>query len=202
MRILTTETEPGLGDAAVERLEQAGHEVLRCHEPGHPTGPCVGLVHDDCPLDRPGGVDVVLAVRSAGHPGPEVTEQGVTCALRRHIPLVLDGPAWPDPFARWVVASTGGGATDEAEACAEAAGRGLAQLGDAVAIATCRLLGGGRKPGVDVRADVHRDGHELRVTVHRPWRESAFDGAIAVHAAAALRDAGAQARSIGVTCTD
>jgi hypothetical protein len=202
MRILCTETDPGLADGAVERLQAAGHDVVRCFDPIlGAAGPCVGLDLGDCPLDRPGGVDVVLDVRAPGRPRPVAAEAGVTCALRQRIPLAMAGPAWPNPYARWVVAATGD-EVDAVAACEKAVEHGLGDLGDAVAIAACRLLGEGRHPGVDVRAEVVRHARELQVTVHRPPQDASMDGALAVHAFGALREAGVQAPAISVSCTD
>jgi hypothetical protein len=201
MRILCTETEPGLASDAAERLEAAGHEVCRCFDPGDgPSAPCAGLDRDACPLDDPRGVDVVLDVRSPGRPAPVPTEAGVRCALRQHVPLAMAGPAWPNPFARWVAASVHD--VDAVAACERAAGHRLAELADAVSIAACKALGQGRRAGVEVRTDVRRTGPELRVTIHRPAQDAALDGAVAVHAHRALRDEGVEARAISVGCTD
>jgi hypothetical protein len=201
MRILCTETDTGLADAAAERLQAAGHEVTRCFDPAAgPSVPCVGLDRDACPLDGPGGVDVVLDVRSPGRPRPVAREAGVTCALRRHVPLAMAGPAWPNPFARWVSAAVHGD-LDAVEACRRAAERRLVELGDAVSIAACKVLGPEHHPGVDVHTDVGRLGGELQVTIHRPPSDAALDGAVAVHAHGALRAAGADATSISLSCT-
>jgi hypothetical protein len=201
MRILCTETEPGVGDAVVDRLQEGGHEVVGCFD-GHvgPSRPCVGLDHDACPLDREGAVDVAIAVRAPGSPLPTPTETGVTCALRRHLPLVVVGDARPNPFARWTTVSTAGRPDlDVASACGEAVRRKLGDLGATAAIAACRVLEGDR-PGAEVTAEASRTGSELRVVVHRPAAEAALDGAVAIRVHRALRDAGEDARSISIRC--
>jgi hypothetical protein len=202
MRILCTETEGGLADGAVATLKAAGHEVCRCFAPdSDPTALCVGLEEGTCPLDRLGGVDVVLAVRSPGHPRAGARETGVTCALRRGVPLALAGAARLNPYARWV-AATAEGSEGPAEACRQAAERRLVDLGDAVSASACKTLGRDRRPGVDVHTDVRSFGRELQVTVHRPAADARLDGVVAVHAHAALRAAGVEAAAISLSCTE
>src|SRR5688500_13217404 len=100
LRVLLTETDKGACDPVAQRLEAAGHEVLRCHEPGAPAFPCVGLADESgCPLE--GSVDVVVAVRARPHPKPTPLEDGVTCALRSHVPLVVSGNDGLNPFEEW-----------------------------------------------------------------------------------------------------
>lgn len=204
MRILCTETDPGLAGAAVDRLRAAGHEVVTCFDPALGAwGPCVGLDRGTCPLDEPGGVDVLLDVRAPGRPRPAPGEAGVTCALRRGVPLATAGPAWPNPFARWVTATAHGDVdVDVVEACARAADHHLVELGDMVSIAACQVLGAGRRPGVEVHTDVRQDGGELHVTVHRPPQDAALDASVAVHAHGALRAAGVAAVAISLGCAD
>jgi hypothetical protein len=202
MRILCIETHTGLADGAAERLRHAGHEVAHCFDPeGGPSAPCVGLDRDACPLDAPGGVDVVLDVRRAGSLRPTHTEAGATCALRRRRPLVVDGQSWPNPWARWttVVVPPDG---DVVEACDEAVRRRAADLGATVAIAARRALDGGiARTGAEVRTTVERRDGDLRVVIHRPADAAAADGEIAVRAQDALRKAGIRERSISISCT-
>jgi hypothetical protein len=201
MRILCVETIPGAATSAADRLRAAGHEVVRCYEGADgAAGPCVGLDCGDCPLDRPGGVDAVLDARTAGHPRPTPDEAGVTCALRQHVPLVVEGPAWPDPFARWAAARIDLG-DDPVRACEDAIAHHCADLGAMVSIAVCRALDRWEHPGVEITTDVRRDDRELRVTVHRPATDADADGSIATHALAALRTAGVTTPSISISCT-
>lgn len=87
MHVLVLESDVGAAQGAVARLERAGHEVSRCHDPGAEPFPCRGLT-GTCPLDR-GDVDVVLTVRDDLHDRPACREAGVLCGLRRRIPLVV-----------------------------------------------------------------------------------------------------------------
>jgi hypothetical protein len=102
MEVLVVESELGAADAAIAALEAADHRVLRCHEPGADPFPCRGLEPGECPLER-GTVQVVLDVRGHSTPHPDPLEDGVTCGLRRRLPLVVAGLSASNPFARFVV---------------------------------------------------------------------------------------------------
>lgn len=200
MRILCVENEPGAAQRAVEGLRAGGHEVVRCFEHGQAT--CVGLDGPGaCPLDQPDGVDVVLAVRAAGHPAPAAGEVGVTCALRRRVPLAVAGSVRPNPFARWTgaVAEPGG---DVVAACQVAERGAFGALGAEVTAAVCRVLGPGCRPEVDVRTVVRRQERGLAVTVYRPASASGHDADLAVRAHRALRDAGVTAPRLSISCAD
>lgn len=101
MKILVLETDRRASDDAVAALTAAGHDVLRCHDRDHPAFPCRALCDDgdDCALD--GWVDVALTVRAHPYPRPTPSEDGVTCAIRHHIPLVVAGTPALNPFAKW-----------------------------------------------------------------------------------------------------
>lgn len=117
MKVLVLESDPGAAAAAVEQLEAAGHRVVRCHEPGSTAFPCAGLEADGCPLDGE-PVDVALTVRAHPHSRPTPLEDGVTCALRHKVPVVVSGRTLLDPFERYGAASAG---DDVVEACVAAA---------------------------------------------------------------------------------
>src|SRR2546426_12358714 len=70
----------GTDDWAIEQgaeaLDDAGHRVLRCHEPGQPAFPCNALREGGtCPLDV--GFDVVVTVRARPMAKPVDAEFGV-----------------------------------------------------------------------------------------------------------------------------
>jgi len=100
MNVLLLETEAGAADAATEELTDRGHRVSRCHEPGRPAFPCRALEGQPCPLVDP-GIDVAVTVR--GHPGtrPSLREDGVACALRARVPLVVGGRVAFNPYEEW-----------------------------------------------------------------------------------------------------
>jgi hypothetical protein len=98
LNVLVLESEPGAAGSAQLELERAGHRVLFCHEPGYAAFPCNAIAEDrTCPLDAV-PVDVTLDVRPRPRSQPAPREDGVTCAIRRHVPLVVAGPAALNPF--------------------------------------------------------------------------------------------------------
>jgi hypothetical protein len=91
----------GTDDWAIEQsaaaLQAAGHEPLRCHEPGAKAIPCNALLPGRrSPLDL--GVDAVVTSRARPVSAPTLTETGVTCALRAGVPLVVSGISDRGPF--------------------------------------------------------------------------------------------------------
>lgn len=93
----------GTDDWAIEQsaaaLSAAGHEPLRCHDAGTPAFPCNALLPGRrCPLDI--GVAAVVTSRARPVSTPTLSETGVTCALRAHVPLVVTGIADRGPFKK------------------------------------------------------------------------------------------------------
>ena len=43
LKVMVLESDHGVADAAIRQLADAGHEVLRCHEPGAAAFPCKGV---------------------------------------------------------------------------------------------------------------------------------------------------------------
>ncbi len=161
MRILLTESDIGGADAATATLEAAGHEVLRCVEPGAPAFPCSGLATGDCPVD--GQVDVAVTVRAEPHAGPTARETGVVCALRHHVPVVVSSPEAADPLATWSTASVTGATTDLLAAVEAAAHGELTEHARAAAEeASHQLIGS----PFDVVA--HRRGRGVVVVLRTP----------------------------------
>src|SRR5437764_14298870 len=79
----------GTDDWAIEQgaeaLEGAGHDILRCHEPGEPAFPCNALREGrTCPLDV--GFDVVVTVRARPSAPPIHGEFGAVFALPAQVP--------------------------------------------------------------------------------------------------------------------
>jgi hypothetical protein len=165
MDVLVVESEPGAGAAAIADLEAAGHQVQRCHEPGAGSFPCAGLDPGRCPLEE-GAIDVVLTVRARPTPRPTPFEDGITCALRRHVPVVVSGDTAIDPFARY--AATVAGTGDIVASC-ELAATGPQVEHEGVATKaldqTLELAG---LPHELARASVRRSGNGLHVTLHFP----------------------------------
>ena len=104
MRVLVVESDRHAAANAVTDLQAAGHHVVRCHEQDLPAFPCNALCDGECPIDADAGVDVVVDYRSRPYPRPTAYEDGVTCALRHHIPLVVAGTSALNPFDKWATA--------------------------------------------------------------------------------------------------
>ena len=200
LRVLVLESERGAADTAITDLRDAGHEVLRCHEPGDPAFPCKALTDDGCPV-RTAPIDVALTVRSRPRSQPAPHEDGVTCALERHIPLVVAGSAVLDPFtdfATEVVERSG----DVVQACRRAASAPLARHGEAAreAVATVLALHGVE---AEAHVTVHRRFGGLHVVVDgvAPLDHS-VKGMASVRAISALRKLDRDARGIDVSFVD
>lgn len=98
VNVLVNETEPGAADREIELLESAGHRVLRCHRREEGPFPCVGLRPDGvCPLHDP-GIDVAVTVRSHPRSRPSLFEDGIACALRARVPVVVSGQVFLNPY--------------------------------------------------------------------------------------------------------
>ncbi|MCC5953459.1 MAG: hypothetical protein JJU45_15315 [Acidimicrobiia bacterium] len=98
MRVLVVSDELHADRGVAQQLEGAGHEIVRCHDADAPAFPCAGMPGGSgCPIDG-GRVDVALNVRQLSEP-PTVAEDGVRCALRNHVPLVVAGTAGQAPWA-------------------------------------------------------------------------------------------------------
>lgn len=54
MRVMVVEADRGDANRAVQKLEAAGHEVLRCHEQGLGPFPCNGFEHAAAAAGVPG----------------------------------------------------------------------------------------------------------------------------------------------------
>lgn len=115
LQVLLIESEPGAARHEPEVLEAAGHQVHRCFDPRGEAFPCRAIGSSDgCPLDH--GIDVVLLVRPRVRLRPTTFEQGVTCAVRRSIPIVEVGPTVLDPFEDVVTTRVTGDVADACEA--------------------------------------------------------------------------------------
>lgn len=162
MRVLVIEGTPGAARSAVDALQAAGHETTSCHDEGS-SFPCHGLGGGGgCPLDHAASVDVAVLVRDVASPDPTSSEDGVRCALRRHIPLAVVGAVQDNPYARFA-ASTANGVTDVVELAEAALASPLAAHAGVARAALAKVLEG---EGVDAsRADaiVTRSGATLSV---------------------------------------
>lgn len=205
MRILCVETDHGGVADPAHDLRAAGHEVVRCFDPRHHTYPyeaCTALERPgSCPLEQPGGVDVVLDVRSRAHARPTHLEAGVLCALRQRTPLAVVGQLHLNPFVRWTNAtSETTTAEDVVAACEAAVARSLEQLGSEIAEVVRSLIADqGRQPG-GVTVEVSRDGDDMRVTIRRPESLADLDEAMAIRVHRAIREARISVPRLSLAC--
>lgn len=200
MEVLVLESEPGVAAIAIGQLEAAGHRVKRCHEPGARAFPCAGLDPGSCPLEE-GAIDIVLTVRARSSARPSPLEDGVTCALRRRVPVVVAGRTVINPFAQYPV--TVAGIDDVVETC-ERAGSGPQVEHEAIAtkllVETLRNAG---LPTVPAGASVRRSGRGLHITLHAPEEASKKLRAVAsVRVAGAVRAFDPHAPRIEITSED
>ena len=117
MRVMMPETSSMGAAVAARVLREAGHDVYTCHESDDRGFACGALRGRPCPLEEV-PIDVAVDVRPYGLPMPRLNEEGVRCAARRHIPLVVAGAVEHNPFRDWTTAEQAG---VEVVAAAEAA---------------------------------------------------------------------------------
>jgi hypothetical protein len=186
MNALVLESEPNAADATIEQLTNAGHSVFRCHEPGKPEFPCRALAGEGpCPLIDP-GVDVAVTVRTHPDTRPTVREDGVACALRARVPLVVAGRALLNPYEEWAEAVVeDGDLVGACERVAAAPSRDHSEIArDALREAVRRRAGSAG----DADAVVWRDRSRLRVRLEGvDDLDRSVRGMAAADVAAALR---------------
>jgi hypothetical protein len=120
MRVLVLEAEPGAADGAIAALEVGSHVVDRCHDVDHPGFPCKAIdALSDCPLSA-APIDVVLTVRNEERWTTSELEDGVACAIRSRVPLVVAGATAGNPYQQWATAVVSAG-EDVVGACRRAA---------------------------------------------------------------------------------
>jgi hypothetical protein len=162
MDVLVTESDPGAADHAIARLEAAGHRVQRCHEQGSRAFPCAGL-SGTCPLE--GGIDVVLDVRARTRSWPTPLEDGVSCALRQRVPVVVAGRSNLNPFAEFGALADDG---DVVAACEAAAHAALPVHGELATKALHETLARAGLPTAGAVATVVRRDGRLRAELDVP----------------------------------
>jgi hypothetical protein len=198
MRVLLLESEPGVAGDVTTELEDAGHVVVRCREPEHRGFPCRAIGDPGaCPL-HDGVVDVAVTVRSAASWTPSPGEDGVACALRAGVPLVVAGATAGNPFADWATATTG--FDDVPSVCERAAAAPRAALGAAATEKLRDALGRTVRADVETaRVEVFRVDGRLRVVAVLPEGVSRRDSELALtRVVARLRELDPEAAGIDV----
>ncbi|HEY5155310.1 MAG TPA: hypothetical protein VIJ47_11285 [Acidimicrobiales bacterium] len=166
MRVLVVERKAGLGDGVTAQLDASGHEVVRCHEPGTPAFPCNAIVDGEvCPLDHH-AVDVAMAVRGdEGGPTTE-DEDGVRCAIRRNVPVVLVGNRDGASYAGWTKSEARETDVDLMDKTAEAAKAGFDRHAAAARETLGQVLDTHDIVSSSVDVEIHRTGNRLRCVLH------------------------------------
>lgn len=175
------DTGSPLARLVASELEAAGHTIHRCHDDA--TGPptCRAVLGEDCPLDTV-PIDVAVTVRPIASAAPLPTEDGILCAIRRRIPVVVTGAVRDHPFRAAATVE----AADAANAVVAVA-RGV--LPGHTAVAT-DVLHTALPQGAAARALVRRrKGGALHVTIETgPGLARAAAIPVAVRVARALRE--------------
>jgi len=164
MDVLLLESERGSAHEVIDALHDAGHVVHRCHEAGLPAFPCNGILSGTCPLER-GSIDVAVTVRPHVRPAPTPLEDGVACAIRRHVPVVLVGAGALNPYERFGVVEVAE-AGDVANGCEVAVGRRRREIAVVALDAAQQLCDAFHHDatGMTVDVDMGRDGTVVEVT--------------------------------------
>jgi hypothetical protein len=144
----------------IDALQASGAQVLRCHDNADGTL-CTLVAGHGCPADQDPDVAVVPVIPAGGAPS---LGDGVGCAVRSSIPVVVIGHSAPGPYAA-VAAGSADGVHDMVAAC-RAAIDGATEAHTAVAVGAladrCAAL------GIDpsaCRAEVRRTDSGLRLEV-------------------------------------
>jgi hypothetical protein len=162
MQVLMPETSTSGARMAADALREAGHDVHTCHEPDATRFLCTGMHGNPCPLEA-FPIDVAVDVRPFPMPMPTLDEDGVRCAARRHIPLVVAGAVAANPFAPWTTVESS--TVDVVEAIEAAV---ASPLPDLSARATEVLRGTLERMGVDAqdaRVEVRRRAGRLAIRI-------------------------------------
>ena len=199
MRVLVVESDRHAATNAVTDLQAAGHHVVRCHEQDLPAFPCSALCDKgECPIETDAGVDVVVDYRSRPYPRPTAFEDGVSCALRHHIPLVVAGTSALNPYDKWTTCIAN--ADDEIVAtCERAVEMPLEGLATPARDEVRRRLH--LQPAVAAAADVivHRSkGGQLDAVIRLADEAAGMDDELAVAVAGVLRANDRYARRVNV----
>ncbi|HUI47397.1 MAG TPA: hypothetical protein VL119_01795 [Acidimicrobiia bacterium] len=197
LNVLVVESDAGAAAPARAELENAGHRVQECRDPHGAAFPCNALVDGrGCPFDG-SPLDVVLDVRSGVRSQPSAREDGVVCALRQYVPVVIAGSSVLNPYEGFATEILDGNA-DLVAACERAACAPLEAHSRAAELALHGDLAR-RSADAGVHATVRRRRGSLLITVsHTGPLDRATRNMIAVRMRAAVRELDRFARGIDV----
>lgn len=182
--VLILESRSGAAKHHAEALQEAGHRVHLCHDPGSFDFPCRAIAGaGECPIDQ--GIDVALVVRRGIHPNPTAGEQGVSCAIRAGIPIVEDGPTVLDPFEPFLTLRVTGSVTASVE---RAAALDDDQLQAAIRAGVAPTLDRADIAPHELECSFARTATHLRVELGLPEAARDVEQALAVRVIDVLRD--------------
>jgi hypothetical protein len=194
MRVLMNQTGSAGAAAALADLVRHGHDVVTCHPEGDVD--CVALTGGRCPLDA-FAVDAAVVVRPSAAPHPLPLEDGVACAGRRGLPVVVAGEPAGHPYGRWAAAEEEGtavGATVDTVLASP-----LPQLSTTATATLRHALASRGITETPARVEVHRrDGGLAVELIGVDDQDRASKAACSVRVAGALRAADPWVRSIDV----
>ena len=190
MHVLFSEAITTAASHASAELARAGHTIESCHELRDLGFACAALRGDGCPLEQK-DIDVAVSVRTVDGPEPLPGDDGIFCALRHHVPVVVAGDVRAHPFLRFSHWRSSPG--EPLRQTVETAAR--AELPEHSAAATAEAR---RAAGPDALARVWRSHGGLRVHIEHagPRRDR-----VSVRVAGVLRELDPYARSINVSAS-
>jgi|GEM_PF-4557755 len=112
MKVVLAGSTGPVDDPVVAALEAGGAQISRCHHPDDGTM-CTMVAGHPCPMDDHAEVAVVPLVAAGA--GPTLAD-GVGCAVRSSIPVVVVGRGSPGPFGA-VAAAAADGPDDVVDVC-------------------------------------------------------------------------------------
>lgn len=160
MHVLMPEITTTNARVAAEALRGAGNVVHVCHDTGSTGFACTALRGNPCPLEV-APIDVAVDVRPVASLTPLPTEDGVRCAARRHVPLVVAGAVTANPFRPWTTVESPG--PEVVEAVEVAGASTLPELSTRATKVFRRGLERSGAPVGDARVEVRREAGRLKV---------------------------------------
>jgi hypothetical protein len=197
--VLLIDAQPDAGLRSAAQLAAAGCRVHRCYPRVSAGGAraCVAVTDGTCPIDD-GGVDVAVVAGPVPDDSAAAAPAGVTCALRRHVPLVADDTCSASFGSRLAARANG----DIVAACQRAAGEAFADLRrDIFRRLRPALDAEGLGPD-DLACWFRLDGPRLTITLEGPPATLGLQQTLAVRALDAVRASGRTFRQVDVEYED
>ena len=190
--VLLIESEADAGLHAADALGAGGHRVHRCYPrsarmPDEASGGplCVAITDGDCPIDD-GHIDVAVVAGATTTDRPTLAAAGVTCALRRHIPLVADDTC-PATFGSRLAGRANG---DVVGACVRAAEDAFMDLRSDILTRISPTVAAEHLDPTSIGCRFETDGPRLTVTITGPEAGSMIRQALGVRVLDAVRASG------------